>query len=413
MQTESPLPEPSGPSAQVLTRIIAAQSAITAVMPDTELIMRLVTRHAMALTGATSASIGVRDGDEMSMPVSEGFTDRLEGTRFPLASTLLGHCLVSGEQYYVPDLQLITPARGEIARAAGIRTFLAVPLRHQDRVVAALSVAAPEPYAFGEDQILLVRLLSRLAGSKIAHAEAFNELRVAMEDAKQARAESAVFAGIIAHELGSPIAAIRNAVELLDMGTLNPHQDRARTLVETEARALRMLVGDLRAASALEREAFDLHRRVVSLDALLVEAGDFAQTVDRAHPTHVHAGSGLRIDVDPGRIAQVLRNLVTNAVKYTPPGTPIEIRSWRDKDGNPDRVWLAVIDQGPGIAPEDMELIFAKFGRARHHAEQPIPGLGLGLYLSQRIVEAHGGELSVTSTLGQGASFAFSVPGAP
>jgi signal transduction histidine kinase len=101
-----------------------------------------------------------------------------------------------------------------------------------------------------------------------------------------------------------------------------------------------------------------------------------------------------------------LRNLVTNAAKYTPPGTPIEIRGRREGEW----VWIAVVDKGPGIAPEDVELIFTRFGRAQHHSEQKIPGLGLGLYLSQRIVEAHGGELIVTPTPGQGATFAFSVP---
>ena len=170
-----------------------------------------------------------------------------------------------------------------------------------------------------------------------------------------------------------------------------------------------MLVGDLRAASALDREAFSLQLRVVTVDSLVVEAGDFAQTLDTTHPVHVQIGSELNILVDPGRIAQVLRNLVTNATKYTPPGAPIEIRSWRDHD----KVWIAVIDKGPGIAPEEMELIFSKFGRARHRSDHKIPGLGLGLYLSKRIVEAHGGELTVKSTLGEGASFAFSVQVAP
>jgi signal transduction histidine kinase len=123
----------------------------------------------------------------------------------------------------------------------------------------------------------------------------------------------------------------------------------------------------------------------------------------------VQAGTQLNILVDPGRIAQVLRNLVTNAAKYTPAGAPIEIRSWRDQA----RVWIEVVDKGPGIAPEDVELIFSKFGRARNKTDNKIPGLGLGLYLSKRIVEAHGGELIVKSTLGGGATFAFSVQVAP
>jgi len=403
------LPGVASPSAQVLASIITAQAEMTAAMPDSDAIMRLVARHAMALTGATGASISVRDGDDVYLPVNEGFTARWEGSRFPIASTLSGQCLLTGEQYFVPDVDYAAPEASEIARSSHVRTFLAVPLRHEDRVVAALCVVAPQPYAFGQDEILVVQLLARIAGSALAHAQAFNELRAALEDAKQARAEVAEFASLIAHELGSSVAAIQNAAELLGMAALNPQQGRACDLIAMESRALRMLVGDLRAAAALERDAFDLHLRVVSLDTLLVEAGDFAQTIDHDHPVHVQVGSQLKVEVDPGRIAQVLRNLVTNAVKYTPPGTPIEIRSWRDQD----RAVIAVIDRGPGIAPEDRDLIFSRFGRARHHADRKIPGLGLGLYLSKRIVEAHGGELAVTSTPGTGATFTFSVPLAP
>jgi two-component system NtrC family sensor kinase len=170
MQTESILAEPVSPSAQVLTSIITAQAEMTAALPDTDAIMRLVTRHAMELTGATGASIGVRDGDEVYMPVNMGFTSSWEGARFPIASTLTGQCLLTGEEIYVPDLDVIAPESSAVARLADIRTFLAVPLRHEARVVATLSVASPEPNAFGENEILIVKLLSRLAGSKLAHA---------------------------------------------------------------------------------------------------------------------------------------------------------------------------------------------------------------------------------------------------
>ena len=411
MPTESFLPEPASPSAQILARIIDAQAEMTAALPDEDAIMRLVTRYAMELSGATGASISIRDGDEVFLPVNEGFTAGWENARFPITSTLSGQCLLTGQQYYVPDVDLTAPEASEIARSAQVRTFLAVPLRHQDQVIASLSVAAPQPYAFGADEILVVELLARLAGSKLAHARAYQELSAALEEAKQARAETAEFAGMIAHELGSPIGAIQNASEVLGLEPLDPHQTRARDLIEMESRALRLLLGDLRAAAALERGSFDLHRRAVSLDSLLIEAGDFAQSIADRHPVHVYAGSSLQIWVDPGRIAQVLRNLVSNAVKYTAPGTSIEIRSRRDTER--DQVWITVIDQGLGIAPEEMEQVFAKFGRAQTAVDHQIPGLGLGLYLSQRIVEAHGGEIVATSTPGKGASFAFSVPLAP
>ena len=104
---------------------------------------------------------------------------------------------------------------------------------------------------------------------------------------------------------------------------------------------------------------------------------------------------------DPERIGQVLRNLLSNAAKYSPEGTPIELRVI-DKKG---RVRLEVADRGPGIHPDDVTRIFEKFGRGRE--DRKTPGVGLGLYLSRRIVRGHGSELTVEARPGGGSVFGF------
>jgi signal transduction histidine kinase len=104
---------------------------------------------------------------------------------------------------------------------------------------------------------------------------------------------------------------------------------------------------------------------------------------------------------DPERIGQVLRNLLSNAAKYSPEGTPIELRLLGKKGG----VGLEVADRGPGIHPDDAARIFEKFGRGREGRQTP--GVGLGLYLSRRIVRGHGSELSVRTRLGEGSAFGF------
>lgn len=401
-------PSPSMPvqaEAHVLAAIVTAQTEMAAALPDSDAVMRILARNAMTLTEATGASIAVREGDELYFPVNEGFTASWENTRFPVASTLSGHCLLSGETYSVPDLDVISPSRSQVARDARIRSFLAVPLFHRGQVVAVLSVAASTPHAFSESDILVAQLLVGLAGSALAHARAYDELRGAMEDAEQSRAESAEFAGMIAHELGSPIAAVQYASEVLGLENLSAQQERARALIELETKALQRLAGDLRAASARERDSFDLHPCVVPLGALLGEARDFALTAPGHHPVLLDPAPCVNVIADPGRIAQVLRNLITNAAKYTPPEAPIRIRAWQDKD----RVWIEVIDSGPGIDPMDAPYIFAKFIRGRQKAGSQDSGLGLGLYLSKRIVEAHGGKLTAESRPGEGATFAFSV----
>ncbi|HEY6581654.1 MAG TPA: ATP-binding protein [Rubrobacter sp.] len=106
---------------------------------------------------------------------------------------------------------------------------------------------------------------------------------------------------------------------------------------------------------------------------------------------------------DPERIGQVLRNLLSNAAKYSPEGTPIELRVI----GKQGRVRLEVADRGPGIHPDDQRRIFEKFGRGRDREGHKIPGVGLGLYLSRRIVRGHGSELTVQERPGGGSVFAF------
>ncbi len=109
------------------------------------------------------------------------------------------------------------------------------------------------------------------------------------------------------------------------------------------------------------------------------------------------------VQADPERIGQVLRNLLSNAGKYSPPSTPIEIRVTH----RADRVRIEVADQGYGIHPDDLARIFEKFGRGRDQFDRRIAGVGLGLYLSRRIVQEHGSDITVHSARGVGSVFGF------
>jgi signal transduction histidine kinase len=105
----------------------------------------------------------------------------------------------------------------------------------------------------------------------------------------------------------------------------------------------------------------------------------------------------------PERIGQVLRNLLSNAAKYSPEDTPIELRVI----GKEGRIRIEVADHGQGIHPDDVPRIFEKFGRGGDREKHKAPGVGLGLYLSQRIVRSHGSELTVQTRVGEGSVFGF------
>jgi signal transduction histidine kinase len=214
------------------------------------------------------------------------------------------------------------------------------------------------------------------------------------------------FSAMVAHELETPIAAVRKLNEMLSAEGEDPGvRAYATTATEGELDALANLVRDVRAVAAVEREGFGVEARPLPLEGLLRDAEAFARTLPAEHPFRQVRGGELRagqsVLADPERIGQVLRNLLSNAAKYSPEGAPIELRVI----GKKGRVRLEVADRGPGIHPDDVRRIFEKFGRGREGHN--MPGVGLGLYLSRRIIRGHGSELRVQTRPGGGSVFAF------
>jgi signal transduction histidine kinase len=224
------------------------------------------------------------------------------------------------------------------------------------------------------------------------------------------------FSAMVAHELGGPIAAIRKLNEMLSVKGDDPELRRyATATTEAELGALTALVGDVRTAAAVEREDFEVETHPLPLEGLLKDAEAYASTLPGHHPLKTSFASfegdleaAERVWADPERVGQVLRNLLSNAAKYSPEGAPIELRTIR-KDG---RVRIEVADHGPGIRPENLPRIFEKFGRGPDQEGRKVPGVGLGLYLSRRIVRAHGAELTVETEPGRGSVFGFELEAA-
>ncbi len=241
------------------------------------------------------------------------------------------------------------------------------------------------------------RLDSKREALLIAEQEQSKRLR-------ELAALKADFTRMVAHELSSPIAVIRGYAALLARGDLAPaEQAQAVTAIGAEAEALTALVADMQASANDERDDFAVQPAPISVDSLMAEATRFAETLPGDHPISTKIATDGRVRADPGRIGQVLRNLLSNAAKYSPPGAPIELRAMR----NAGRIRIEVADYGYGIDPEDVTRIFEKFGRGRDRSGRGVAGLGLGLYLSRRIVRAHGSDLTVTCVPENGSVFGF------
>ena len=210
---------------------------------------------------------------------------------------------------------------------------------------------------------------------------------------------------MVGHELVAPVAAIRHLTDMLATGEPSPaERDYALGAIRAETDALKTLVADVRTAAAAERDDFAVRLRPVPIVDLLAEAAASNRVLPGNHPLVTLVTARGQVLADPERIAQVLRNLIGNAAKYTPPGTPIELRA---VPSGGDRIRIEVADQGPGLDPADRRRVFEKFGRGRDALGGRVPGVGLGLYLSRRIVRMHGSELTAISPPGSGATFGF------
>jgi two-component system sensor histidine kinase KdpD len=161
----------------------------------------------------------------------------------------------------------------------------------------------------------------------------------------------------------------------------------------------------------IDRDDFTVHPRPVPAAELIAASTAHNRDLPGCHPLLANALAEADVLADPERIGQVLRNLLNNAGKFSPDGSPIEVRAVLSGAV----VRIEVIDHGPGIAPGDEDRIFEKYVQGRYKGKGGTTGAGLGLFLSQRIVQAHGSELAVKPTPGGGATFWFdlAVAGSP
>ena len=244
-----------------------------------------------------------------------------------------------------------------------------------------------------------------LAGSLTANPEQVDMLA----EIEQMRTD---LLSTIAHELRTPLTAVRTSVGLLLDPTIEPSDDERRTLLLTVDRnALRMqrLVGDIldlarfragRVQLQLRRfDARELASAAIASVTPLAEANGQAITL-------VQPPESVPVFGDHQRLEQALVNLLSNAGKYSPAGAPITVTV----GSSDDHVSWSVADNGPGIRPEDEARLFERFFVAERDRRESAAGTGLGLPITQLIVEAHGGRIDVQTRVGQGSTFTIVVP---
>ena len=219
------------------------------------------------------------------------------------------------------------------------------------------------------------------------------------------------FLSLVSHELRTPLTSIRGYLDLVlqgEAGEVNPEQRRFLEAVERNSGRLLRLVGDLLFVAQADAGRLSLERASVDLSELA------ANCVEEAAPAATDKSVSLVLFAHPvpslvgdrGRLAQVLDNLVSNALKFTPEGGSVQVRT----GANDESVVLEVEDTGIGIPAADQARLFERFYRSSLAEDQAIPGTGLGLAIVKAIVEAHSGEISISSREGLGTTFRVVLP---
>ncbi len=233
-----------------------------------------------------------------------------------------------------------------------------------------------------------------------------------IKELERAREE---FISVVAHDLRSPLTVITGYAGMLlrSLPARARGERRAAEGILSSARRLEKMVADLLDASRIEARRLKLECQPVELPRLVREVVERAAEITQGHPVRVQVhGKVPGVEADPSRLEQVLVNLLSNAAKYSFPDTGILV----EVEGRPQEVLVSVTNQGQGIPTEDREVLFTRFHRARAAVAEKVPGLGLGLYITRGLVEAHGGRIWVESEEGRYAAFRFTLPlppGAP
>jgi signal transduction histidine kinase len=373
---------------------------------DLEVSLKLMSEAIARELGFEALSIMILEEGELQVRGAYGVPDPFRRMRVPVGTGITGTVARTGRALVVPDV------RGFPDYVPGdprVRSEMAAPLRIGDETVGVLDVQSHKEAAFDQGSTeLLTRVADQIA--LVVHSNLLlSQQRETVERLRELDQMKSDFIAITSHELRTPLTAIRGYVHtLLRRRDQIPDEQATKfmEIIDRQTHRLARLVEDLLVVSRIEAGTMRLTADHVDLRRFL------EQTVESFGP---EAGARIelsvgeetaRVVVDSDRLDQIVRNLVENALKFSPPDSAVRIEAARDDA----EMRLTVSDRGQGIPPQALPHIFDRFHQAGEVLTRDTEGAGLGLYITKRLVEAMGGTIEVSSEMGKGSTFRVSLP---
>jgi signal transduction histidine kinase len=399
---------------------------------DLDTILQHLVSQATRLTGAQICTMLLLDetGTELVARATNGnFTawgmERLDALRLKVRGTRLETVLTTGQFLLLDDVNEAQPLSLDMSWAlAGIdlHSVLVLPVVHQDRPLGVLAVHTPgQRYVFTPEEIGHLQSLASQAATAIGNAQLFWEVQQAYERQKELDRLKDEFIVTASHEFRTPLSCIHGYASLLERHSSHLKPEQAVRFATEISRATQQLIGlmtTLVDASRVDSQKLSLIIQPIEVGGAI--DGALALVQPKATQRFERdIAEGLYVQADRDRLQQVLVNMLTNAVKYSPAESTIRVLARREQHAPQDKAdgttaaplaIFSVVDQGEGIAPEDQAQLFQKFVRLPRSLVTPVRGTGLGLYICREYVTAMGGSIWVESEPGHGSTFSFTLP---
>jgi signal transduction histidine kinase len=332
-----------------------------------------------------------------------------------LKAGLIGRVLRSGKPHLAKDVH---EHPNYIAAAFDTLSQMTVPITHKQEIIGAIAVESNRPAAFDPRNVEVAIRVVDHAAVAIANAILYEQVI----EANDAKSE---FVSMVSHELKTPMTSVQGYTDLILSGVtgeINPKQREYLQTITSNIRRMGTLIQDLTDISRIETNHLNISPAPMSFAKVISDTLQITQTLSQEKDIEVHLDLPVNLPAvmgDQERLIQVMTNLLSNACKYSPPGSDVYLTVKADlhrghgvDNGRPPQPVLvcSVRDTGYGISESDQARLFTKFFRAYDPNIRQSPGTGLGLSITKGIVELHGGRIWFESKLGEGTTFHFTIP---